>query len=66
MVDAVYAESEWQEDHVAYEEEGEGVGEVLTHPDVLASIMGQLGLRQANLTASVCTVRTVPSPGTGI
>ena len=29
--------------------------EVLTDPDVLASIMGQLGLRLANLTAATCS-----------
>ena len=29
--------------------------DVLTHPDVLASVMGQLGLRRANLCAAVCT-----------
>ena len=39
----------------AEEEFADPAEEVLTHPDVLAGIMGQLGLRVANLTAAVCT-----------
>ena len=36
-------------------EEAISAADVLTHPDVLASVMAQLGLRISNLVASVCT-----------
>jgi len=31
------------------------VSEIIVHPDVLSSVMAQLGLRMANLAAAVCT-----------
>jgi hypothetical protein len=49
--DTVDAESDEAED---------ALSEVLVHPDVLAGIMAQLGLRLGNLNAAVCTVRRRP------
>ena len=42
-------------DEVGPDVSGKIASEVLVHPDVLASVMSQLGLRQANMVAAVCT-----------